>query len=299
MAGKAKSNKRSKEAQYTLKHLQREFPDDDAVLEWLKNRFNPHGVFCPQCERITAHYKLSNRRAYSCQECGHHYYPTADTIFHKSTTPLTYWMYAIFLMAKTRCGVSAKQLEREIGVTYKTAWRMFKQIRSMLDEGGSPFDGPVEVDEAYYGKKDEGGKRGRGAGGKSVLVGVADRDDGKLAVQILPDASSHSLTPFVQEHVQPKSTVYTDEWMGYVKLASIGYDHSSCSHGDGRYVIGDVHTNTIEGFWGMLKGGLTHVYRFVQPHYLQQYANEFAFRYNHRNDAAPMFKSFVNRIAKA
>ncbi|MDQ3022801.1 MAG: IS1595 family transposase [bacterium] len=299
MAGTFKRSPRSEAVRYTLKDFQKEFPTDDAVLEWLKDRFNPEGIHCPQCNKITGHSKLTNRRAYSCQICGHHYYPTASTIFHKSTTPLTYWMYAIFSMSKTRCGMSAKQLEREIGVTYKTAWRMFKQIRSMLDDGPSPFDGPVEVDEAYYGSKDEGGKRGRGAGGKSVMVGIADRDDSKIMVTILPDASANSLTPFVSENVEPQATVYTDEWAGYARLTRCGFNHERCSHADGQYVIGNAHTNTIEGFWGLLKGGLTHVYRFVEPQYLQQYANEYAFRYNHRNDPESLFKAFAHRIAKA
>jgi transposase len=116
---------------YTITDFRGDFPDDDACLEWLKNYLYPDGIFCPNDKKITPHHKLRQRKAYSCELCGHHTYPTANTIFHKSSTPLTLWFYAIYLMASTRAGISAKQLERELGVTYKTAWRMFHQIRKM------------------------------------------------------------------------------------------------------------------------------------------------------------------------
>ena len=145
---KADKPKHTKMERYTLKDFEREFPDD-ACLEWLKNYLYPDGIFCDTCNRITKHHKVASRRSYSCDYCGHHVHPTADTIYHKSSTPLRLWFYAIYLMASTRCGISAKQLERELGVTYKTAWRMFKQIRSMLSENADPLTGKVEVDEIY------------------------------------------------------------------------------------------------------------------------------------------------------
>src|SRR6202050_3164466 len=149
-------NPRPKMQRYPLKAFQKQFPDDAACLEWLKNRLYPDGIFCKNCEQITKHYRIASSPSYSCEHCGNHVHPTADTIFHKSPTPLTTWFYAMYLMAQTRCGISAKQIQRETGVTYKTAWRMFKQIRSMLNEtenapklGGSKK--PVEVDEMYFG----------------------------------------------------------------------------------------------------------------------------------------------------
>ncbi|MCA9905922.1 MAG: transposase [Anaerolineae bacterium] len=120
---------------YPLKDMQEEFPDDRACLDWLLNYRYPNGITCTKCGTVNAkHHFVASRKSYSCQECGHHIHPTAGTIFHKSSTPLTLWFYAIYLMAQTRTGISAKQLERELGVTYKTAWRMAKLIRSHLDE---------------------------------------------------------------------------------------------------------------------------------------------------------------------
>lgn len=138
---------------YTIKHFKKDFPNDAACLEWLKNYRWPNGIFCEPCGKVTKHHLIESRKSYSCQECGHHVHPTAGTIFHKSSTPLTSWFHAIFLMASTRCGISAKQVEREVGVTYKTAWRMCKLIRERLcDKGGDPFSsdkGDVEVDETH------------------------------------------------------------------------------------------------------------------------------------------------------
>src|SRR5438445_49677 len=154
-------NRKTKMAKYSKNNFDSRFPDDATCLEWLRNYLYPEGIFCEKCKRITKHHRVVSRPSYSCDHCGHHVHPTAGTIFHKSPTPLTTWFYAIYLMASTRCGISAKQIERETGVTYKTAWRMFKQIRSMLADsetapklGGSQK--PVEVDETYYGGRQRG-----------------------------------------------------------------------------------------------------------------------------------------------
>jgi transposase len=119
---------------FTKKDFDRMFPDDDDCLEWLMSYLYPSGVYCQKCERITKHHRVASRRSYSCDYCGHHVHPTAGTIYHKSPTPLLTWFYAVFKMASTHCGISAKQIQRETGVTYKTAWRMVKQIQSMLSE---------------------------------------------------------------------------------------------------------------------------------------------------------------------
>lgn len=161
---------------YTLRQFMREFSDEAACLEWLKNRRWPNGIHCGKCGHVTKHHLVTSRKSYSCQECGHHVHPTANTIFHKSSTSLTQWFYAVFLMASTRCGISAKQVERELGVTYKTAWRMCSLIRDRLADGSDPFsdgNGDVEADETYVGGKAPGGKRGRGADKKTAVFGMA------------------------------------------------------------------------------------------------------------------------------
>ena len=146
---------------YTIRDFNQEFPDDDACLQSIVDMLYPEGIDCRTCGQVRPHAKLSNRKAYSCEYCGTHVYPLAGTIFEKSSTPLRSWFYAMYLVAQTRCGISAKQLERELGVTYKTAWRMFKQIRTLMAEDGGMLRGTVEVDETFVGVARATASRGR------------------------------------------------------------------------------------------------------------------------------------------
>lgn len=279
---------------YTIKDFQHEFPDDASCLEWLKNYRWPDGIFCQNCGKVTKHHLMTTRRSFSCQECGHHVHPTAGTIFHKSDTSLTIWFYTIYLMAQTRGGISAKQIERETGVTYKTAWRMCKLIRSRLDEGGDLLSGDVEVDESYFGGKKTGGKRGRGSENKTPTFGMAQRK-GRIKAVVVPDVKSKTILPIVKEHVETGSDVHTDEFQIYNRLAGLGYNHHRVMHSAKIYVRGNVHTNTIEGFWSLVKRGIDGVYHHASPKYLQHYVNEYVFRYNHRKDTTPMFRTFLHR----
>lgn len=299
----AQKTAKPKMQKYTLKDFQAQFPTDDACLEWLKNYLYPNGIHCQTCERVTKHHKVASRKSYSCDYCGHHVHPTADTIYHKSSTPLTIWFYAIYLMASTRCGISAKQIERETGVTYKTAWRMFKQIRSMLAESSrEPLSGKVEIDETYVGGKPRYSRKGQGRGmqageRKAIVVGAVERG-GRAVTQRIEDTKGKTLLPFVKENVERGSTVYTDEWGGYWSVKANGYEHHTIQHRQKIYAKGDIHTNTVEGFWSLVKGGIRGVYHNVSDKYLQTYFNEYAFRYNRRFDEQPMFISFLTRVEK-
>ena len=279
---------------YTTRDLNTEFPTSDACLEWIKDHRWPDGIHCVKCDKVTKHHKVIGRRCYECDYCGHQVYPTANTIFHKSSTPLKIWFEAIYRMASTRCGISAKQIEREMGVTYKTAWRMFRQIRSLLGEDIEKLGDEVEVDETYIGGKRKG-KRGRGATGKSKVVGAAQRN-GKVVAKVIPDVKRHTLVPFVTHRVARNAALYTDEFPSYDYMAGFGYDHKRIKHRLKVYVSGNIHTNTIEGFWSLVKRGITGVYHSVSPQYLQSYVNEYAFRYNYRKAETPMFKLFLNQI---
>jgi len=241
-------NRKPKMQRFPLKAFQAEFPNDAACLEWLKNRLYPDGIFCKNCEQVTKHYRIASRPSYCCEHCGNHVHPTAGTIFHKSPTPLTTWFYAMYLMSATRCGISAKQIERETGVTYKTAWRMFKQIRSMLgDEKSGPIGGfnrKVEMDETYYGSRSEG-KRGRGTD-KTPVVGMVQRK-GQVRAFVASDVKADTLRGLIKEHVLPKSTVFTDDFRSYNGLSARGYTHHRINHSERVYVAGEVHTNTADG----------------------------------------------------
>jgi transposase len=299
------------ESRYALFEFDREFPDDAACLDYLVRELYPNGIYCPKCKRVTKHHRDSTRPSYSCQFCGHREHPMVGTIFENSATSLRLWFYAIYLMASTRCGISAKQLERELGVTYKTAYRMFKQIRSLLTQDEQEIlEGIVEVDEGYIGGKAKWRNAGRPIGGgrgpvnKTAVLGMAQRGKdgkhGRIAANVVPDASTVTLLPRVEKKVLPKSAVYTDEWRSYDQLGKMGYERSRIRHSQNVYVSGNVHTNTIKGFWSLLKRGISGVYHGVSTKHLQAYLDEYVFRYNNRAaDGRGMFSAFLRRIEKA
>ena len=289
---------------FTIKEFNTLFPDDDECLEEIKNMLYPEGISCRKCDKITGHSKLTNRKAYSCNFCRTHVYPLAGTIFEKSMTPLKYWFYAMYLMASTRCGISAKQLERELGVTYKTAWRMFKQIRSMLAEDITLEGSSIEVDATFVGgkaknmhkaKRDKIG--GRGTAGKTAVLGMVERQ-GHVVTVIVGEEAQSTVLPQVRERILPRSMVYSDEHAAYNPLKSMGYQHRRVHHAAKVYVQADAHTNTIEGFWSLVKRGISGVNHCVSEKYLQTYFNEYAFRYNRRDEEQPMFTSFKERVVK-
>jgi transposase len=279
---------------YSIRDFEREFPNDDACLEWLKNSRWPDGIHCEHCQRVAKHHRITKRPAYACDFCGHHVYPMAGTILEHSATPLRLWFHAMFLMSSTRCGISAKQLQRELGVTYKTAWRMFKQIRSMLNEDVMSLLNEVEVDETYIGSRKRG-KRGRGAAGKTAVLGMAERK-GKIMVKVIPNVQAKTIVPLIKEKVLPQSVIYTDELSSYNSLSQMGYQHKRIHHASKVYVMGDVHTNTIEGYWSLMKRGIDGVHHAVSAKYLQDYMNSYCFRWNHRNEETPMFLQIASRL---
>ncbi len=278
---------------YTLTQFLNDFPDDDTCLDWLRHRRWNERIECKGCGREAKYYRIKDRKVYGCEYCGHQISPTADTIFHKSRTSLTTWFYTIYLMAQTRGGISAKQIERETGVTYKTAWRMCKQIRMMLSEDIDPMSGEVEIDESYFGGRSKG-KRGRGAENKTAVIGIVGRENGTIEAHVIPDTKRATLFPIISEEVEKGASIYTNEYPVYNTLGLNGYAHKRILHSHNLYVIGNVHTNTIEGFWSLVKNGIRGVYHHCSPKYLQSYINEYAFRYNHRKDDQPMFLTFLN-----
>lgn len=281
---------------YTIKDFQKDFPNDAACLEWLRHRRWPKIIECQGCKREAKYYRIKARKVYGCEFCGHQISPTAGTIFHKSRTYLTTWFYTIYLMAQTRGGISAKQIERETGVTYKTAWRMCKQIRKMLDEDLDPMDGEVEIDESYFGGRRKG-KRGRRAEGKTAVIGIADRSNGTIEAKAVPNTKSKTVLPIISDEVQRGAQIYTDEYAIYNPLRYMGYGHERVLHSRNIYVMGNVHTNTIDCFWALVKNGIKGVYHHCSPKYLQYYLDEYTFRYNHRNDTTPMFWTLLGRTA--
>ncbi len=280
---------------FTAADFNAKFPSDDACLDWiLANRW-PEGVVCEKCQRVTLHYRVAGRPAYACGVCGEFINPMVGTIFQDTHLPLRQWFYAFAQMSVTRCGVSARQLGRDLGLRPNTALRIWKQIRSILTDDGSILTGKVEVDETYVGGKREG-KRGRGAAGKTIVMGMVQRG-GNVVANVVPDVKAKTLLPEIQATVSKEATVYTDDLMSYNGVARMGYVHKTVAHSQGQYVVAkDIHTNSVEGFWSQLKRSIDGTYHHVSPEHLQGYVNEYAFRYSHRNDEEPMFWTMLEQV---
>ncbi len=304
----------SSDSRYSLMEFMAEFPDDEACLQWLwKTRLSPDGkhAHCPKCkaERAFKRYAIKQQRqSWTCVACGYHLHPTAGTIFHKSSTSLHLWFYAMYIITSTRCGISAKQLGRELGVTYKTAWRIFNRIRYSLADDGSPLTGKVEMDEMLVGGIDKNrhlGKRLHGKGhymGKKSVFGMVQRRDdesqARVVAKVVPTPpKSGDVLRHVRRYVMPASVVFTDESRFYESLNTMGYEHGRVHHTANVYVSGDAHTNTIEGFWSLVKRGISGVYHNVSKKHLQSYVDEYAWRYNHKNDPRGHFNLLASRVA--
>jgi transposase-like protein len=293
------------ELRYTIQKFQSTFPDDDACLEQIKEQRFPGGItVCHKCEKPRKHYRVKGRTAYACETCGNHIFPLAGTIFEKTSTSLRLWFYAMYLMGSTRCGISAKQIQRETGVTYKTAWRMFHQIRKLMSEDlrlGGP--GGVEADEAYFGgrRKNDTGRLLRGNKGRNTTVlGVVERK-GRIVAQVSPELTMAATSALVKEYVLPETMIYTDEGANFnalPRLSGMGYQHQRINHTQKVYVMGEVHTNTIEGFWSLVKRGIGGVYHSVSAKYLQSYLDEYSFRYNRRDSGNLIFAAMLERASE-
>ena len=283
---------------FTVKEFNDTYPDDDACLEELFQQRYGDLTNCPKCERDTRFYRVRGKRCYKCNFCGYDLSPTAGTIFHKSSTSLKNWFFAIYLFANSKNGVSGKELERHLGVTYKTAWRMAKQIRLLFqnqDQDGEPLSNIVEADETYVGGIRRG-RRGRGAAGKTPVIGIVERG-GEVKAIVCEDTKASTLIPFICENAAQGSQVMTDEYRSYSRVSLNGFTHQTVNHSAKQYVVGDVHTNTIEGFWSQLKRSINGTYHSVSPRYLQHYVDEFAYRYNHRHTEEHLFQVLVRQFA--
>ena len=281
----------------TLGQFLKRFPDDAACLEEIKNMRYPDDSICPHCQKESKFYRITDRTAYSCQFCRGHVYPLAGTIFEKTTTPLRLWFYAMFMMIQTRAGVSAKTLQRELGVTYKTAWRMFKQIRMLMAQEPSLLTGTIEIDETYVGGK--GSNRRYVWHGnekpKEIVMGFVQRD-GIAYAKHIEGTGKWALLEQIRENVDPKARIITDEYGGYIQLKKYGWRHDVVNH-QNTYVIGDIHTQNTENLWSHIKRGITGVYRVVSKKYLQAYIDEYTFRYNHSEELGFMFNRLLLQVS--
>lgn len=270
---------------YTIDTLHQQFPDDDTCLDYMFQQQYGDLPACPKCGVASPkYYRVRSKKAYECKDCGHQLSPLANTIFHKSETPLKKWFYAIYLFSVGKNGVSAKEIERHLGVTYKTAWRMAKQIRLMMQQGGNPLSGIVEIDETYIGGKH---KRKGMLDNKTAVIGMVEKkkDTGQVTAVATRRADATVALPFIRAMAKQGTEIQTDESKIYHRVKR-EYAHRFINHSKEEYSKDGISTNTIEGFWSQMKRSIDGTYHCVSPKYLQYYVNEFVFRYNHRQVAA-------------
>jgi transposase len=281
----------------TIQDFMRMFPDDDACLEHLFKLRYGAGFKCPRCDEIGKFHKLSKMPAYTCQ-CGEHIHPMVGTPFYNSHTPLQKWFYAMYLFTTTRHGVPAKELQRQLSVNYKTAWRIGHEIRKYLGfvDGDNQLSGHVEADETMIGGKRSGGKRGRGAPGKTVVFGMLERE-GDVMTRIVDNVRRKTLESHIVANVRKGSTVSTDELKSYAKLARLGYEHGAVNHAKDEWVRDGHHTNSLEGFWSLLKRSIKGTHVHVSKRHLAKYLAEFEFRWNLRHAPESMFPHLLKRLA--
>jgi transposase len=280
------------------------FPNEQACLEHIMSvRFGGTVLDCPSCGTVNAQFhKLRERRVYACPECRFQIAPTANTILHDTRTPLVSWFYAMYLFCTTRHGVSGKELQRQLGVTYKTAYRIGQQIRDLtkLADVRVLLTGHVECDEAYVGGVRSGGKRGRGAPGKTIVFGLKERD-GPISTAVVPNVKMATLRPIVNERVEGGSIVSTDEMFSYGLLTGDGYHHGRVRHNIKQWTKTDDYgikhsTNSIEAFWQLFKNSIRSTHIHVSQKHMERYLSEFTFRQNHRERVNAMFDVLVGAL---
>lgn len=267
------------------------FPDEQTCIDHLELlRWN--GNVISPFDPTSKVYDCKGNK-YKCKNTGKYFNVRTATLFDNTKIELQKWFLAIYIVTGHKKGISSLQLSRDINVTQKTAWFMLQRIRNCFGienqhSGGGTLDGEVECDESFVGGKNKNrhankkvkNSQGRSMKDKAAVLGMVERG-GKVIAKMIPDTTCETLTPEIVACVKQTATVYTDEWGGYRDMKYI-YVHGFIKHGQGEYVSGRTHTNTIEGFWSLLKRGIIGIYHFTSKKHLQKYVDEFAFRYNTR-----------------
>ena len=281
---------------YGLKDLQKQFPTDDACLDYLF--INTHSNDC-SCGGTFK--RVAGRKQYQCSKCRFQVAPTAGTLFHKSDTPLTLWFHAIFVFSNAKSGISAKEMERQLGVTYKTAWRMLKLIREALGQDDTKLGGDVEMDSALFGGKGDAGKNNEKLSQviarKSVVLAAIERG-GNMKASVIPNNGAMAHGAFLEMNVHTSARLITDS-TGVLKNVTKGYDRHMVDHHLFEYVRGDIHINNVESFWAHAKRSIKGTHKVISKKYLQAYLDGFVFHYNNRHSDKERFVALFGEILSA
>jgi transposase-like protein len=266
------------------------FHDETKAREHLESIRWPNGPVCPHCGSVEQHYQLEGKAhrpgLWKCKDCREQFSVTVGTVFERSKVPLTKWLAATYLMCCSKKGISSKQIERMLGVTYKTAWFMTHRIREAMKDtstgqlGGAGTSGIVEADETHFGET-EGHGKGAHLGKKQKVVALVERK-GRVRAFHVPSVTSDTLKPILEDQIAKDARLMTDTAPVYKKIGKSFKSHETVNHLENEYARGDVATNSAEVFFGILKMGIGGVYQHVSPEHVKRYVCEFRFRYNNR-----------------
>jgi transposase-like protein len=270
-----------------------QYRDENACRDRLEALKWPEGVKCPRCgsDKIS---RIKKRDQFDCDVCRYQFSVTAGTIFHDSHLPLWKWFLATYLMCESKKGISANQLKRSLGVSYKTAWYLCHRIRKAMEEAkGQPqLNGTVEVDETFVGGKYDR-RRKRGPWEKQAVLGMIARH-GRLEVKPVRSTGKKVLVPIVEDRVSKDATVVTDEWGAYKSLDK-EYRHEVVNHKAEEWVRGEAHTNTIENAWSLFKRSIVGSFHQISAKHVEAYLDEFEWRFNGRKNPC-LFKDTLIRL---
>jgi transposase-like protein len=266
---------------------QPQFQDADKAREYLEAIRWPNGPVCPHCGVVGSHYALAGAAhrpgVYKCRDCRKQFTVTVGTVFERSKVPLHQWMQAVYLICSSKKGCSSHQLQRTLGVQYKTAWFMNHRLREAMKSPGGVMGsggGTVEADETYIGRKPGSVKR-RGYAHKEAVFSLVERN-GNVRSFHVNDVTAKTLKEKLVKNVSKSANLMTDDAGQYRRMHKEFASHEVVNHSAGEYVRGNAYTNTIEGFFSIFKRGMYGVYQHVSSHHLERYTTEFDFRYNHR-----------------
>ena len=276
-----------------------QYSDDDTCREALVSTRWPHGVCCPRCGDVEV-VELDDYDRWLCRSCPYQFTATSGTIMHDSHLPLRKWFLAIYLMCEAKKGISANQLKRTLAISYKTAWYLCHRIRAAMghDGGTGPtLFGIVEVDETLIGGKRRGAGRGNRTG-KTWVAGAIQRG-GYVRLERIPNIRKKTLHRFIERHVKDETeAIYTDELKSYLGIAADDTRHESVNHSKEEWVVGDVHTNSIEGVWSLFKRSIVGAFHKISVKHMDRYLEELEWRFNNR-DNPYIFRDTLRRILHA
>jgi transposase-like protein len=286
-----------KEQEINLVNLIERYRSEDSCRARLEELRWPDGVVCSRCESMNVA-SIEDRHQYQCRSCRYQFSVTAGTIFHDSHLPLWKWFMAVYLIIESKKGISANQLKRTLGVSYKTAWYLCHRIRAALNEVDAQLlKGIVEADETFVGGKVEGEGRGY-KGNKTVVVGALQRD-GNICLQVVRGRDRETIHGFIRENVSGDvEAIYTDEWEAYRGVADEDTEHETVNHSEKEYARGKVHVNSMENVWSLLKRSIIGSYHQVSAKHLDAYLDELEFRFNNRENPY-MFRDAMLKLLLA